>query len=220
MARRTAAAACGLPVVLENDANAAVLGECWLGAGRECEDVVMLTLGTGIGGGIVLGGRLWRGRYDNAGELGHMIIVAEGEPCACGQRGCLEAYASAKSTAARAERRLRAGERSTLTASAITAVDVVEHARAGDGLARQVWDETCRGLAVACVNLQHALNPQRIILAGGMSAAGRELIDPVRRHFERLTWPDIGDRPEIVPSELGNDAGVLGAARSAMLTHA
>jgi len=220
-------AAAGLRVVLENDANAAAYGEFRRGAGVGCDDLVMLTLGTGIGGGVILGGRLWRGRHENAGETGHMIVAVDGRPCNCGQRGCLEAYASAANTAARAAERLASGKPTEGTSplgdvmrcnGRIDATDVVDAARKGDPLARGVWDETCRYLAMACVNLKHLLNPQRIVLAGGMSAAGDDLLRPVRGHFGRLVWPDVGDRPEIVLASLGNDAGFVGAALLAMET--
>jgi len=213
--------AVGTPVTLDNDANAAAVGEFWCGAGRGTRDMAMLTLGTGIGGGVVLSGTLWRGRNENAGELGHKIVIPEGRTCKCGQRGCLEAYASAATTAQRAEELLAAGRKSTLGAvvargEKLTSKHICAAARTGDELAREVWDETCRLLAVACVNLQHTLNFERIILAGGMSAAGADLLNPVREHFERQMWADIGDRPEIVLAELGNDAGFVGAAYLAL----
>ncbi len=213
--------AAGVPVTLDNDANAAVVGEFWSGAGRGTRDMAMLTLGTGIGGGVVLNGALWRGRHENAGELGHKIVIPDGRVCKCGQRGCLEAYASASTTAQRACELIAGGKRSSLAdvvsrGETLTSKHVCTAARAGDALAREVWEETCRLLAVACVNLQHTLNLERIILAGGMSAAGDDLLRPVREHFGRQMWADIGDRPEIVLAELGNDAGFVGAAYLAM----
>lgn len=211
------ARATGLPVFLDNDANCAVLGEFWHGAGRGVRDMAMFTLGTGIGGGLILNGALWRGRFENAGELGHTIVEIDGRPCKCGQRGCLEAYASASTTALRVVERLAGGEESSLRevherTGTLTARDVHTAVQAGDALARKVWDQTCRYLAVACVNLQHTVNFERIVLAGGMSAAGVDLLDRVRAHFGRLMWPDIGDRPAIQLAELGNDAGFIGAA--------
>lgn len=214
---RRVAAEIGLPALLENDANAAALGECWLGAGQGVRNLVMLTLGTGIGGGLVLDGRLIRGHFETAGELGHCIVAPGGEPCACGQRGCLEIYASASSVARRVRRMIESGEASSCSAvlrqkGDLDAQDVVRAASDGDALARRVWDEACRCLAIACVNAQHYLNPQVIVLAGGMAAAGDRLLGPVRRHFASETWPDIPDRPEIRLAELGDDAGVVGAA--------
>ncbi len=206
-------------VLLDNDANNAALGEYLCGAGRGVGDMVMLTLGTGIGGGIILGGKPWHGAGDNAGELGHMIVHAGGRRCQCGQQGCLEAYASAGSTAARARERIAAGEPSSLKeildrGGQIGADDVVEAVSAGDVLAMQVWEETCRYLAVGCINIQHALSPGRIVLAGGMSGAGEWLVRPVVEAMAALSSRMLGDPPEIRVAELGNDAGLIGSALS------
>lgn len=237
--------ALGLPCVLENDANAAAYGEFVAGAGRGVRDMVMLTLGTGIGGGIILDGQLWRGRFDNAGEIGHTIVQPDGEPCPCGQRGCLERYASASAIARLARQAIEAGEDSSLSggfaaragkadrratdaapgagspdsapdrafpSAAITAVEVERAAAAGDALAGRIWDQTCRWLAIACVNLQHILNPELIVLAGGLSGAGEHLLAGVRAHFERLSWRIAPDAPRIELAQLGPDAGAIGAA--------
>lgn len=210
--------ATGLRVVLENDANNAVWGEYVCGAGRGVRSVVMLTLGTGIGGGIILDGRLHRGVHESAAELGHTIVEIGGRPCACGQRGCLEAYASAANTAARAAELLDAGEASCLSeivarGEALTAA-AVSDAAAGDGAASRVWADTCRYLAVACINIWHGFDPDRILLAGGMSGAGRRLLDPVRAGVESMASTMFGEGPEIRLAELGNDAGFVGAALS------
>ena len=211
--------AVGLRVVLDNDANNAALGEYLCGAGRGVRDMVMLTLGTGIGGGIILDGRLWHGADENAGELGHMIVHAGGRRCGCGQLGCLEAYASASATAARAMERLAAGESSSLSEALdrgepIQAHHVVEAVLAGDGLATQIWEETCRTLAVGCISIQHALSLDRIVLAGGMSAAGERLRGPVVEAMRELSSRMLGDPPEVRIAELGNDAGLVGSALS------
>ena len=206
-----------LPVVLDNDANAAAWGEYQAGAGRGVRDLVLLTLGTGIGGGVITGGRLLHGHFENAAELGHMIVVPAGRACNCGQRGCLEAYASAHQTARRAEEALAGQPHSFLRpvleeTGRLVCEDVVAAARQGDDLAGRIWEETCQCLAVACVNLQHAFNPARIILGGGMAGSGDILLTPVRQALARLTWKLCDDRPEIVLAELGNDAGLIGAA--------
>lgn len=208
---------CGLPTILENDANAAALGEFWTGAGRGVDNLVLLTLGTGIGGGVVLGGRILRGFFETAGEVGHTIVIPDGRPCGCGQKGCLEAYASANSIVRIVSEQISAGTATvcaeTLTAeNGLTAEHVAEAAQAGDSVAMQAWDQACRLLAVSCVNVQHVLNPQVIVLGGGMSAAGAQLLEPVRRHFSELTWPKINDRPDIRLAALADDAGVIGAA--------
>lgn len=222
-------AATGLPVCLENDANAAAFGEFVAGAGRALRDLVMLTLGTGIGGGVILDGRLWRGSFDNAGEIGHMIVLPGGRECPCGQRGCLERYASANAVAERAAEALRAGERSALSdpflqgqragagGGGLTAADVEGAATEGDALASRVWEEMCRCLAIACVNIQHLYNPQAVILAGGLINAGGRLLEPVRRCFDALTWTIAPDRPRIELAELGGNAGLIGAAALARI---
>ncbi len=212
-----------LPTTLENDANAAAYGEFWAGAGRDVQHMVMLTLGTGVGGGIVTDGRLMRGHFDNAAELGHWIVQPGGRPCGCGQRGCLEAYASAHYTAQRASEALQEGQASSLNdvleaKGKITSKDVVQAATDGDDLARRILDETCNYLAIACVNIQHATNPELIVLAGGMIAAGEEvLLNPIRNKAAELTWKAADDLPEITFATLGNDAGLIGAAGCAWL---
>ncbi len=210
-----------LPVALENDGNAAALGEYRAGAGCGNDPLVMLTLGTGVGAGVILNGRILHGHFDNAAELGHMIVVVDGLPCPCGQRGCLERYASADAVVRRVldadQNRNREGavlpsrerERAEVPARA---EDVAQAATAGDPLCRRVWDEACLYLAVACVNIQHAFNPQRIILGGGLANAGDFLLDAVRARFRERTWTLHDDAPEIVLAQLGPDAGVIGAA--------
>jgi len=213
----------GLPTTLENDANAAAWGEFWAGAGRGTTHMVMFTLGTGVGGGIITDGRLLRGHFDNGAELGHMIVQPGGRKCGCGQKGCLEAYASAYYTGKRAQEAVEAGEPSSLaqvlkTTGQVTSEDVVNAAAKGDALAARIWDESCFYLAVACVNMQHATNPERILMAGGMIHAGEKaLLDPVRKHAADMTWKAADDLPNITFATLGNDAGMIGAAGAGWL---
>ncbi|HUU84347.1 MAG TPA: ROK family glucokinase [Phycisphaerae bacterium] len=212
LARRT-----GMSAVFDNDGNAATYGEFWAGAGRNVQYMVMLTLGTGVGAGIILGGRLLHGHFENAAELGHWIVEPGGRSCPCGQRGCLEQYASAESVARRMREELGPIADHPLAGSpekiaAITSRDVVEAARARDGLAMRIWDDACRYLAIACINVQHCFNPEMIVLGGGMSAAGDILIEGVHRHLREQVWSLADDLPQVVLAELGNDAGVMGAA--------
>ncbi len=207
----------GLPTTLENDANAAAFGEYWAGAGRGVTDLVMYTLGTGVGGGVIVEGRLLRGFFENGAELGHIIVQPGGRTCSCGQQGCLEAYSSAYYLARRAEELIAAGEPSSLKARVdagqmLMAEHVVEAARAGDALAARVWDDACRYLALATVTMQHVTNPQRVVMAGGLIAAGDFLLEPIRRHHRALMWKLLDDGPEIIFATLGNDAGFIGAA--------
>jgi len=181
------------------------------------DDLVMLTLGTGVGAGIVMGGRILHGHFENAGEIGHMIVVRNGEPCACGQRGCLERYASAENVVRRVVSAIAAGESCALkyeidAGHAITASRVAECARDGDALCTRLWNEACTYLAQACVNIQHIVNPARIVLGGGMTAAGDLLIDGVTEAFSTMTWKMHNDCPTIELSRLGSNAGVIGAA--------
>ena len=213
--------ATGRPIVLENDANCAALGEHIRGAGRGVRSMALLTLGTGIGSGLILDGKLWRGAMDHAGELGHTVVQIGGRRCTCGQSGCLETYASAFATARRATELIAQGEASCMKevvdrGESITAEIVVQAASDGDALAKRVWEATCRYLAVACLNLQHTLAPDRIVLSGGMSGAGERLLEPLGRAMDDLNSRQYGLPPQICIAELGNDAGFIGAALGVM----
>jgi glucokinase len=198
-------------VTLENDANAAAYGEYWAGAGKDGGDLVMLTLGTGLGGGAIIDGRILHGHFDNAAEIGHMIVVAGGLECPCGQRGCVEQYASASAVARRVNAALDLGELSTLSPP-FTSEKVVEHAQEGDSLCLRIWDDACFYLSLACVNIQHLYNPARIVIGGGMADAGSFLLDRLHERVREQTWDLCDDSPEIMPATLGYDAGVIGAA--------
>jgi len=214
----------GLAATLENDANAAAWGEFWAGAGKDVSDFVMFTLGTGVGGGVVVDGQLLRGHFENGAELGHILVQPGGRKCSCGQEGCVEAYSSAYNLARRAEEMMAEGRSSTLkklvdAGQMVMAEHVVEAAQAGDALAEQVWDEACYYLAVAIVTMQHVSNPQRVVLAGGLIAAGDFLLECVRKHAQAITWHLLNDLPEIGFATLGNDAGLIGAAGCAWEAH-
>ena len=212
--------ALGVPVTLENDGNAAAFGEHWMGGG---DNLVLLTLGTGVGAGVIIDGRVLHGHFDNAAELGHMIVAADGPPCTCGQRGCLETFASVSGMARRIVAAMADGEQSVMDGSAvgnINGVGIVEAARSGDVLCRRVWEEACRYLAIACINIQHIYNPQRILLAGGLSLAGAYLLEPIRSQVQRRRWNMYEDLPEIALSPLGEDAGLVGAGGLAWKTSA
>jgi glucokinase len=215
--RDRVSAALNMPAVLENDANAAALGEYLLGAGRSARCLVMLTLGTGVGGGIVAEGKILHGSHDFAGEVGHMIVEPNGFPCNCGQRGCLEQYSSATFLARRAAEAVMAGRHSSLSAvlkerGAVNAEDVNAARLAGDEVAKEAWDSAARHLAIACVNLHRLLDLDRIVLGGGLSRAGDDLLTPISKHYAALDWRMTDQRPELAIAELGKDAGVIGAA--------
>lgn len=204
-------------IVIGNDANNAALAEAHLGAARGDSPVVLLTLGTGVGSGIVVDGKVLHGARGGAGEIGHTLVVPNGRKCGCGQSGCLEAYASANATAQRALERVRAGELSSLAdlvrdGQELTSASVVAAAAAGDELATKVWRETCRFLAMAAVNVQHTIDPVCIVLGGGMSAAGNQLLEIVQKESAVLYQRHQTEPPQIRLARLGNSAGFIGAA--------
>ncbi|MDT8436861.1 MAG: ROK family protein [Gemmatimonadota bacterium] len=210
--------AAGLDAELDNDANAAALGEWWLGAGRGVSPLVGLTLGTGIGGGIVLDGRVFHGAADVAGEVGHMTIDSTGRRCNCGNYGCLEAYASGPAIAARAVEGLQSGEPSLLPSMVggdfgrITAGTVYEAILAGDAYAREVMRDTAKFLGTGIANLINILNPEMIVISGGVTRAGDYLLEPLRTEVRRRAFRHAAEKCRIVTSSLGDRAGVIGAA--------
>lgn len=208
-----------LPTAIDNDANCAVLGEAWRGAARGCRHAVGLTIGTGIGGGIVVDGKLHHGASDCAGEIGHTTIEANGRRCACGNYGCLEAYASGSAIARRAVEALEAGAESALSRSVagdlsqITAQTVFDCARAGDELAREVVQDTAKFLGAGVANLVNIFNPHSVIVMGGVTRAGDLLFKPLRREVARRAFKPAVAVVKIVPGML-EAPGVYGAARS------
>jgi glucokinase len=210
-----------VPIFVDNDANAAVWAEHRFGAGRGESHLVMVNLGTGIGGGIVLDGRVMRGRFGIAGEFGHMQVVPDGIRCECGNRGCWEQYASGNALVREARALMSAGspvvsdlfDRVGGRPEELTGPLVTEAARDGDPLARELLGEIGRWLGVGIADLAAALDPGMFVIGGGVSAAGDLLLGPAREAFRRqLTGR--GYRPEaaIVAAELGNEAGLVGAA--------
>jgi len=207
-----------MPATLENDANAAAYGEYICGAGAGAKDMVLLTLGTGIGSGIIIEGKLLHGSHGIGAEIGHMCVEPDGEQCGCGQKGCLERYSSATYIAERARELIEDKGRNGLLAAVLaqsgrlTAKDIVEAVGAGDAFAEEVWDRGMRYLAIACVNICRIFDPDQIILAGGMTNAGRHLLDPLRRHFSSLHWSITEVKTRIDIATLGDNAGAIGAA--------
>lgn len=204
----------GVPVRLDNDANAAALGEREYGAGRGLEDIVYMTISTGIGGGVVVRGRIVHGVYDGAGEVGHMTVLPDGPLCGCGARGCLEALCSGTSIARRMRERLAAGEESFLSsmdAREVTAQAVALAAREGDALAKSVWYDTIRHLSVGVGNIFNALAPEAVIIGGGVSAAGGQLFGPLREQVRARVRMLPPDRINILQASLGGDSGIHGA---------
>ena len=207
--------ALGLPAAVDNDATASALAEDWYGAGREhgAHHLVYLTISTGIGGGLVIDGRPYRGAGGNAVELGHLTVRYDGRRCACGRRGCLEAYASGTSIALRAREALARGRASSLVGIAdVTARDVAAAARAGDSLAVEVWSETTAIVGSAIANVLNDYNPDLVVLGGGVTRAGDLLLGPVREVAFSQALPPARRSAEIVLARLGDELGVVGAA--------
>jgi glucokinase len=202
-----------VPCVLENDANAAAWGEKWVGAGKEADSLVMLTLGTGIGGGIIINNKLWRGVNNVAAEIGHMVIQMDGPKCSCGNYGCIEAYASATSMVRRFKESLKSGVPSSLKgAGDVTAKMINDAAFQGDRASLDVIKETGHYLGVALVNIMHVLNPEVIVLTGGMIGSGDLLMNPIKQVIKEKAFEASAKETKIVFSQLGNDAGIIGAA--------
>jgi glucokinase len=210
--------AVGMPATLDNDANCATYGEWWQGAGKGSRILVGLTLGTGIGGGLVLDGEIHHGASDAAGEFGHMTIDSMGRRCNCGNYGCLEAYASGPNIAARAVEGIRAGVESVLVdlldgaLESITAATVYEGVVLGDAYAREIMNETAKFLAVGIANLINALNPDTVVIAGGVTRAGDHLFVPLRKEVRRRAFRSAVAACRILPAALPETAGVIGAA--------
>ena len=204
----------GCTVQLDNDANCAALGEVTAGAAKGAKNMVMVTLGTGVGGGIIIGGKLYTGCNGIAGEVGHMVIRQGGERCGCGRDGCLEAYASAASFVKFAERALAAGRGSLLQAHAghLNAKMICDAVDAGDALACELFDEYCLNLSCGLANFINIFQPEAIVLGGGLAGYGEKLLAPLRRLTLPQTFRSDGRNTEIVCASLGNDAGLIGAA--------
>jgi len=213
----------GVPVIVDNDANAGTLGEARFGAGRGVRDLLYVNIGTGIGGGILANGSLVRGVTTTAGEIGHVVVQENGPRCTCGRRGCLEALCSGDSIARRAReamaarptegRSLRqiAGDGPTLTSEHVFAA-----ARQGDALAQEILQDTIRYLALAIGNAVTLLNPALVIVGGGVSEAGDLLFEPLRAAVAEVALDVPGRAVRIVPAALGYEAGVVGAVALAL----
>lgn len=204
----------GLPVCVENDASLAALGEAWMGSGQGCGDLVMITLGTGVGSGIVLGGKLLSGAYGAAGEIGHMILNTDEKTDCVGGRGCGEQYCSATGIVNTAKRLLAQSEEASClhNAEPLTCKAVFDAASAGDPVASRVLEQTYSRLGQLIAGVCCVINPARVILGGGVSKAGQPLLDGVQRAFDDYAFPPC--KPvEFVLARLGNDAGAYGAFR-------
>jgi len=206
----------GLPAFLENDANAAALAEAWRGAGRGSQDQLFVTLGTGIGGGVILGGRIWAGKSGYAGEVGHIQAEPDGAACGCGSRGCVETIAGIGGWVRRAEEALRSRD-SVLRGQPLDPERIVNAARGGDAVALEVVAGAARALGVGIGATLNLLNLDRVVIGGGVAAAGDFLLERVKSEVRARTFSQVFADTSFCLAELGGDAGVVGAARVAMV---
>lgn len=202
-----------LPVFADNDAFCAALGEYTAGAGRGADPLLMLTVGTGIGGALIAGGRIWRGAHGAAGIFGHMVLERGGPPCPCGRRGCFELYASTSALLRAARQAAQAHPDSLLVRAApLDGIAFFDALRQGDAAAAAVFDAHAGALATGLADLVNILDPQRIVLGGGVSGAGEAFLGPVRARLAALLRDEGLVMPELCTALLGGDAGIVGAA--------
>lgn len=207
-----------IPTRIDNDVRCAALGELKFGAGKGCENFVCITVGTGIGSGLVINGQLVRGAANAAGEIGHIKLQMNGGPiCGCGDTGCLEAFASGPSIVAMAQEYLKGGKSTKFREMAgadgeITPYIVAKAAEAGDPVAKRIFEIVGTYIGMGLVSVINLLNPEKVIIGGGVAAAGDLLFDPIRKTIKERAMVVAGNSVEIVPAELGNSAGVIGAS--------
>ena len=208
----------GIATFVENDCNAAALGEKLFGAGKGVNDFIYITVGTGIGGGLIINGELYHGESGAAGEVGHVVIDVNGPRCNCGNYGCLEAMASGPAIARMATEAIKKGRKTLISEAVggdlkrITAEVVIDAASKGDELALEILDKAGTYLGIGMAGMINVINPEMVILGGGVMKAGDLLLKPIKRTVKKYAFPAHVEAVEIVPAALGDDAGVIGAA--------
>ena len=204
-----------LPVTIENDANAAAIGENWLGASRKAETSIMVTLGTGVGGGIMIARKIVSGLDGTAGEIGHICVEPEGIPCGCGSHGCVEQYASATALVRMARAAIK--DEPSISGSnnmeINSALDVFEQANCGAGWAKKIFRTQGYYLGIVLAGLINCLNPEVIVIGGGAAAAWERFMPSLQEQVQIRAYDEAVARAKIVPAALGDNAGILGAAR-------
>lgn len=206
-----------IPTRIDNDVRCAALGELNFGAGKGCENLICITVGTGIGSGLIINGKLVRGASNAAGEIGHIKLqMHDGPICGCGDTGCLEAFASGPSIVAMAEEYILGGKstkyREMANGGAITPFIVAEAAKAGDPVARRIFTRMGEYIGIGMASVVNLLNPERIIVGGGVADAGDILLTPLKETIKKRAMKIAGETVEVVPAQLGNTAGVIGAS--------
>lgn len=206
----------GIKTRVDNDVRCAALGELNFGAGKGCENLICITVGTGIGSGLIVNGKLVRGASNAAGEIGHIKLDMNGGPlCGCGDRGCLEAFASGPSIVAMAEEYIKGGKSTKYRELAnpdITPYIVSEAAKLGDPVARRIFTIVGEYIGIGLASVVNLLNPEKIIIGGGVAAAGDILMNPIKETLVKRAMAIAGSTVQVVPAQLGNTAGVIGAS--------
>ena len=204
----------GIPARLSNDANVAALAETVAGAAVGCRNMVLITLGTGVGGGIIIDGKIYAGMRSAGAEMGHSLLVLDGEPCTCGRNGCWEAYASVTALIRQGERAAKAHPESLLAGvEKMMGIDIFQCADRGDAAARQVIDRWCDYVAAGLTDIVNTLAPEKILIGGGISKQGERILTPMRRYIaEHCFGKHEGAIPVVECAKLGNEAGIIGAA--------
>ncbi|MDL4841549.1 ROK family glucokinase [Aquibacillus rhizosphaerae] len=206
-----------LPVYIDNDANIAAIGENWKGSGNKADNLIAITLGTGVGGGIISNGQIINGVNGTAGEIGHLTVDPEGAACNCGRRGCLETVASATGIVRQATESAQSNQHSLLRKilnanGELTSKDVFHAASQGDQESIEIIERVANVLGLAIANTATIINPSKVVIGGGVSKAGNDLLLPLKEAFNKYALPRVSDACELVIAELGNDAGVFGGA--------
>lgn len=208
----------GIPVFLDNDANVAAIGEFMFGAGKGAENIVFFTVSTGVGGGAVLNGKVYRGHTSNALEIGHMTVAPNGPRCNCGNVGCVEATSSGTAIAKRAHEALSTKVETSLRKyENVTSYEVFVEAAAGDPVAKDIIDDAMNYLGIAVANAVSIFDPEYVIIGGGVSKAGDVVFDTVRKVVNKRCFKSMAESVKIVPAGLGTDAGLVGAVALALL---
>lgn len=208
----------GIKTYLDNDANAATIGEYMFGAGKGSENMVFVTVSTGVGGGAVLNGKVYRGNTSNALEIGHMTLLEDGPKCGCGNSGCLEALSSGTGIARRAKEALETGVKSSLSQyENITSYEVFKEAANGDEVAKEVLDRALTYLGIGIANIITSFDPEVVVIGGGVSKAGEIVFDKVKEVVNKRCFKTLAESTKILPAELGTDAGVIGAVALAII---
>lgn len=208
----------GIPAFLDNDANVAAIGEYMFGAGRGTKNIVYVTVSTGVGGGAIINGAIYRGNTGNALEIGHVTLKEDGPLCNCGNYGCLEALASGTGIARHARRALEQGKESSLNKyENITSYEVFKEAEDGDKVAKEILDYCLNYLGIGIANLIHTFDPEMIIIGGGVTKAGHIVFDKIQEVVNKRCMKVMAEACKIVPAELAGDSGAMGAAALAIM---